>query len=253
MIKIYNESEIGKIRIACQYAADCLDLLISSIRPGMATIELDIMARDFLKRNGVEPAFLGYRGYPAAVCVSINEEIVHGIPSPERIIREGDLVSIDVGTKINGYYGDNAATVAVGEISADKKKLLEVGRKALDKAIEKSVENNRLFDVSYAIQKIAEENGFSVVRDFVGHGIGEHLHEEPQVPNFGNPGEGPILKEGMVIAIEPMINMGTYKVDVLADDWTAVTADGMPSVHFEHTVVIRKNKGEVLTCPRKNQ
>ncbi|MBN1521417.1 MAG: type I methionyl aminopeptidase [Candidatus Aureabacteria bacterium] len=252
MIKIYPEAEISLIREACQIAAECLDVLVKSVHPGMTTEDLDMIAHGFLSERGVEAAFLGYRGYPKSICVSINEEVVHGIPSQKRKILNGDLVSIDIGTKLKGYFGDVATTLPVGNIGREKMRLLETGKKALDAAVEKAAENNTLYDISYAIQKIAEESGYSVVKEFVGHGIGVNLHEEPQVPNFGIPGTGPVLQEGMIFAIEPMVNMGTFKVEVLEDNWTAVTADGKPSVHFEHTIAVRKNKGEVLTCPKKS-
>ena len=251
MIRIYSEDEIRKISEACQIAARCLVVVRDSVSQGMTTEDLDVIARSFLAERKIEPAFLGYRGYPKALCVSINEEVVHGIPSKDKVIRNGDLVSLDIGTKLNGFFGDTATTVAIGEIHEDLSRLLETGRQALDIAVAEAREGNRLYDISFAIQQLAESNGYSVVREFVGHGIGANLHEEPQIPNYGAPGTGPVLKEGMVLAIEPMVNMGTFKVEVLEDNWTAVTADNKPSVHFEHTVVVRKNKGEVLTWPNQ--
>lgn len=253
MIKIYSEAEIGKIRIACEYAADCLEVLKNSIRQGMTTEDLDMIARNFLKENNVQPAFLGYRGYPKTLCVSINEEVIHGIPSRGRVIKDGDVVSLDIGALLNNYYGDTATTVGVGNVLPENRALMETGRLSLERAIEKAAEGNRLSDISHTVQKTAEEKGYSVVREFVGHGIGIKLHDEPQIPNFGSPGTGPVLKEGMVLAIEPMLNMGTFKVEVLDDNWTAVTADRKVSVHFEHTIVVRKNRGEILTCPKKSR
>jgi len=251
MIRIYSEIEIEKIREACRAAAECLEMLKNSVQPGMTTEDLDLIARNFLQESHVSPAFLGYRGFPKSICVSLNEEVVHGIPSPERVIRNGDIVSIDIGTKLNGFFGDTAETVAVGTVNPELRRLIDTGRRALYAAIDQAKEGNRLFDISFAIQQIAERGGYSVVKEFVGHGIGDKLHDEPQIPNYGIPGTGPVLKEGMVFAIEPMLNMGTFKVEVLDDNWTAVTADGKPSVHFEHTIVVRKDRGEILTWPKK--
>lgn len=214
--------------------------------PGTTTYELDQIAESWVKKYNCIPAFKGYRNYPATLCISINEEIVHGIPG-EKKLKEGDIVSLDLGVKLDGFYGDAAITVPVGEIDAESQKLLQVTEEALYKGIEKAYVGNRLSDISHAIQTWVEKHGFSVVRDFVGHGIGKELHEEPQVPNFGKPGFGPRLKEGMVLALEPMVNMGTHEVKILSDGWTAVTADGSRSAHFEHSIAITSNGPIILS------
>jgi methionyl aminopeptidase len=200
---------------------------------------------------GAEPAFKGYRGYPATLCASINEEIVHGIPSASRVLKEGDIVSLDMGVRLGGFFGDSAVTVAVGSVSKGVQDLLRVTRESLDKAIEQAQAGNRLSDIGHAVQTWVEANGFSVVREFVGHGIGERLHEDPQIPNYGQPGRGPKLAEGMVLAIEPMVAMGRPESKVLGDGWTAVTRDGSPAAHYEHTVAITKNGPLVLTSRRE--
>lgn len=205
------------------------------------------MAYKFITKKGAIPAFLGYKGFPASICVSKNEEVVHGIPSREKILKEGDIVSIDVGVLYNGYYGDVSITVPVGKISDEAERLIEITKLALYKSIENMVSGKRLGDVSYAIQKSAESNGYNVVRDYVGHGIGKKLHEEPAIPNFGQPGEGIRLKPGMVLAPEPMLNIGTSDVKVLSDKWTVVTADGKYSAHFEHTVAITDSGPLILS------
>ncbi len=246
MIILKSNQEIKLIEKACRIAAEALEMLGELIRPGVKTKELEEYAEAFIKARGGTPAFKGYRGYPASICVSINNQVVHGIPS-DRLIKEGDIVSIDLGVVYQGYYGDAARSYAVGRIGELQKRLLEVTERALYKGIEKARPGNRVGDISAAIQDYVESNGFSVVRAFVGHGVGRFLHEEPQVPNFGRPGKGPRLKEGMTIAIEPMVNTGSPDVMVLDDGWTAVTADGGYSAHFEHTVVITKNGAEILT------
>lgn len=246
MISRKSERELAYMRDAGRIVALTLQELEKAIRPGVTTAELDTLAEDFIRRQGAEPAFKGLYGFPASICTSVNEQVVHGIPGPRRL-EEGDIISIDVGTKIHGYYGDGAATFAVGKINKEAKRLLQVTREALNKGINKAVAGNRLSDISHAVQKHVERQGFSVVRDFVGHGIGTKMHEDPQVPNFGTPGRGPRLETGMTLAIEPMVNAGTYAVKVLHDNWTVVTEDGKLSAHFEHTVAVRDGAAEVLT------
>lgn len=246
MIILKSPHEIKMIERACKIAAGALEMLAGVIRPGIKTKELEEYAEAYIQAKGGKPAFKGYRGYPASICVSINNQVVHGIPS-ERRLQEGDIVSIDLGVIYEGYYGDAARSYAVGSIGELHRKLLEVTEKALYIGIEKAKAGNRVGDISSAIQTYVESNGFSVVRAFVGHGVGKFLHEEPQVPNFGKPGKGPRLKEGMTIAIEPMVNTGLPDVMILNDGWTAVTVDGGYSAHFEHTVVITKNGAQILT------
>lgn len=244
---MYSKAEINRIRVACKIVATALDSVVKIVEPGISTIILDKLARDVINKHDADPAFLGYKGYPGAICVSVNEEVVHGIPSKDRILKEGDIVSIDIGVKKDGYFGDAAITVPVGGISTDVKKLLNVTHESLLKAISKSIPDNRIGDISSSIQMIAEKNGYSVVRDFVGHGIGRNLHEELQVPNFGSEGTGTRIREGMVFAIEPMVNMGTYKVKVKEDGWTVVTLDKKLSCHFEHTIAIGGDEPRILT------
>ena len=226
--------------------AELLDYMRKLVRPGVTTKELDTKAEAFIIKRGGKPAFKGYHGYPATICASINEEVVHGIPS-NRHLREGDIIGIDLGVVMDGFYGDAARTFAVGKVDETSLKLMEVTEAALYKGIEQAVPGNRLYDISHAVQEHVEAAGFSVVRDFVGHGIGRQLHEEPQVPNYGPPHQGPKLEEGMAIAIEPMVNEGTWQVKVLKDGWTVVTADGKRSAHFENTIVITENGPEILT------
>jgi methionyl aminopeptidase len=246
MIVLKSQSEIEQVRKSCKIVASALEALKKIIEPGITCQELNEVAEKLILQEGAIPAFKGYRGFPAALCTSVNEQIVHGIPDGRRL-REGDIVSLDLGVKLNGFYGDCAITVPVGKISEEAEKLLKVTETSLYLGIKQSVVGNRLFDISYAIQSWVEENGFSVVRDFVGHGIGRELHEEPQVPNFGVPHQGPRLEEGMVLALEPMVNAGTFKVKILPDGWTTATADGNLSAHFEHTIVITRNGPEILS------
>ena len=227
--------------------AEVFEKLKGMILPGITTKELDQVAEEYILLKGARPAFKGYRGFPATLCISINEEVVHGIPG-ERRLNKGDIVSLDVGVDFVGYFGDAAITLPVGEVDPEAKRLLEVTEKALYIGIEKAKAGNRLFDISYAIQGWVESHGFSVVRDFVGHGIGRDLHEEPQIPNFGAPHQGPRLEKGMVFALEPMVNEGTYEVRVLSDGWTVVTADGKRSAHFEHTIAITDDGVEILSA-----
>lgn len=219
------------------------------VRSGIATLHLEEFTEEFVAKHGVRGAFKGYLGYPANLCTSINEEVVHGIPSGTRVLREGDILSIDFGVVLDGFYGDAARTYAVGKISPGSENLLTTTERALGKAIGASLPGNRLGDISHAVQEEAESAGFSVVRDFVGHGIGKTLHEEPQVPNFGTPGTGPKLIPGMVLAIEPMVNEGEYAVEVLPDGWTVVTRDRKRSAHFEHMVAITPGGNRILTLP----
>lgn len=212
----------------------------------MTTQAIDQKAEELIRAHGGQSAFKGYRGFPASSCVSVNREVVHGVPGP-RIIKEGDIVSIDVGIIVDNYFSDTAFTLGVGNISLELQKLLRVTQEALYKGIAQAVVDRHLFDISYAIQSYVESRGFTVVRDFVGHGIGRALHEEPEIPNFGQPHDGPLLKEGMVLAIEPMVNMGTWQTRTLSDGWTVVTKDGLPSAHFEHTIAITKSGPEILT------
>lgn len=249
-IKVKDAEEIERMRVAGRIAAEVLDELRKEIRPGVNTAKLDALGEKFIRAKGAEPVFIGYRGYRYATCLSVNEEVVHGIPGG-RILQEGDIVSVDVGVKKNGYCGDVAATFPVGKVSGKTGKLLRVGKDALRAAIRQARAGNHLGDISWAIQQQAEKNGFSVVRDLYGHGIGRDLHEDPLIPNFGNPGEGPELKPGMVLAVEPMVNVGGWKVRTLSDGWTVVTEDGMLSCHFEHTVLITEKEPGVLTWLKK--
>jgi methionyl aminopeptidase len=246
MIELKNKDEIEIMRRACRIVAETLNLLKEAAAPGVTTRELDALADEHIRKEGGYPAFLGYRGYPAALCVAVNEAVIHGIPDETRL-KEGDIASLDIGVKIDGYYGDAALTVPVGPISASSKRLLEVTEEALRRGVEQARVGRRLSDISHAIQTHVEANSFSVVRQFVGHGIGRELHEEPQIPNFGRPHRGPRLAEGMVLCIEPMVNEGTHEVEILDDGWTAVTADRKLSAHFEHCVAITESGPEILT------
>ncbi len=246
MIMIKSEDEIARMRKPNRIVAELLDYLAGQIRPGVTTKELDAKAEAFIEKRGGKPAFKGYHGFPATICASINDEVVHGIPG-KRHLKEGDIIGIDLGVIMDGFYGDAARTFPVGKVDQRAMKLLKVTEEALYKGIEQAVAGNRLYDISHAVQAHAEAAGFSVVRDFVGHGIGRELHEEPQVPNYGPPHQGPKLAKGMAIAIEPMINEGTWQVKVRKDGWTVVTADGKRSAHFEHTIAITENGPEILT------
>jgi methionyl aminopeptidase len=247
MIVCRSKSELELIRESCQLVGELLEELAAKVKPGVTTLELDLFAERWIGRAGAQPAFKGYRGYPATLCTSVNDEIVHGIPSSAVVLGEGDIVSIDVGVVRKGYFGDAARTVPVGKISSALQQLLDVTQESLRLAIEKVRVGNRVSDISVAVQSHVEAHGFSVVREFVGHGIGTSLHEDPQVPNFGRPGTGAKLQEGMVLAIEPMVNTGGPEVKVLADQWTAVTADGGYSAHFEHSVAVTANGPWVLS------
>jgi len=248
MIHIKTPAEIETMRQSNRLVARTLQKLREAVKPGVTTKELDQIAEHSIRAAGAAPAFKGYRGYPASLCVSINEEVVHGIPD-SRQMREGEIVSMDLGALLNGYYGDSAITVPVGQVSEEARRLMEVTQQALAKGIEQATHGNRLFDISHAIQSWVEAHGLSVVRDYVGHGIGRSLHEDPQIPNFGPPHHGPRLRPGMVLAIEPMINVGTWQVKVLDDGWTVVTADRSLSAHFEHTIAITDGKADILSLP----
>jgi methionyl aminopeptidase len=249
MITYRSQQEIDKLRKSSALVARTVQYLEPMIEPGITTADLDRAAEAFIRQHGGIPAFKGYRGFPATLCTSINAEVVHGIPSKNRTLRSGDIIGIDCGAIVDGYYGDHAVTFAVGEISSQEQELLQATRAALEEGIAQAKVGNRLSDISHTIQKYAEERGYSVVKAFVGHGIGTELHEEPQVPNFGPPGRGPRLREGMVLALEPMLNIGTADVQILSDNWTVVTVDGKLSAHFEHTVAVAEHGGIVLSQP----
>jgi len=246
VIFIKTDAQIEIMRKAGRIVAETLKTVGERMRPGITTAEIDRTAEDYIYSCGAIPAFKGYRGFPATTCVSIDDEVVHGIPG-NRELRDGQIVSIDLGSIVDGFYGDSAFTFAVGEISEEKRRLLEVTRKSLELGIARVKSGARLGEVSAAIQKHVEAEGFSVVRDLVGHGIGKNLHEDPQVPHFGPEDAGPVLKKGMVIAIEPMVNAGDFKINQKPDGWTIVTSDGSPSAHFEHTVAITDNGADILT------
>jgi methionyl aminopeptidase len=247
VILLKSPRELGHMRDAGRILAEVKDRLRAIVRPGISTKQIDQDVEAFIVSRGAQSAFKGYRGYPATVCISINEEVVHGIPSPKRKLREGDIVGLDLGCIVEGYYADCAITLPVGEVTARVQELLDVTRESLDKAIVQCRPGNRIGDVSHAVQTHCESHGFGVVRAFVGHGIGRSLHEDPQVPNFGEAGTGKPLKAGMVLAIEPMVTMGTWEVRVLEDRWTAVTQDGSWAAHFEDTIAITDNGPEILT------
>ena len=247
MIELKSAREIGLMRRAGHILADVVERLRGSVKSGMSTLEIDEDVEGFIRSQGARPAFKGYRGFPATVCISINEEVVHGIPSAHRRVEEGDIVGLDLGCIVDGYYADCAFTLAVGEVPSRVRELLDATRQSLEAGIAECRPGRRLSDVSHAIQSHVERHGFSVVRAFVGHGIGRALHEEPQVPNFGDPGRGPQLKPGMVLAIEPMVTMGSWEVKILDDGWTAVTKDGSLAAHFEHTIAVTEAGPEVLT------
>jgi len=246
MITIKNKSELDLMKQAGGIVARVLQEMENNMQPGIATGKLDKIAEKIIRQEGGEPAFLGYCGFPASICVSVNEELVHGIPGIRRL-QEGDIVSIDVGVIYRGLYGDAAKTFAVGEITESAAQLLEITRKSLDVAIKQVEPGNFLSDISHAIQSYVEGESYAVVRNYVGHGIGHEMHEEPQIPNFGPPGRGPRLQKGMTLAIEPMVNEGTWEVEVLGDNWTVVTRDRHLCAHFEHTVAVGENGPEILT------
>lgn len=251
MILIKNKREIDLIRESCKIVAETLQLVKSNVKPGVTTLELDKIAEDYILSNDAIPAFKGYSqagsfDFPGSICSSVNEEVVHGIPA-NRVLKEGEILSVDVGVLKNKFYGDAAISIAVGEISEEKESLLDVTEKSLYMGIDQAKVGNKLGEISFAVQSHCESNGFSIVRDLCGHGVGKYLHEEPQVPNYGQKNTGPFLKNGMTLAIEPMVNMGSHKVSVNANGWTVITADGLPSAHFEHSIAIVDNKPEILT------
>ena len=248
MIVCRSAAELEQMREAGRLVGEVLTELAAAVAPGISTADLDALAEKRIRQAGAVPAFKGYHGYPATICASVNDEVIHGIPSGRRVLNEGDVISIDVGAQLNGYFGDSAVTLPVGMISEEAATLLRVTEESLYKAIETARPGNRVSDIGHVVQKHCEAYGFSIVREFVGHGIGQKMHEEPQVPNYGQPGHGPRLAEGMVLAIEPMVNAGTAAVKVLADGWTAVTRDGGLSAHFEHTVAITADAPWILTA-----
>lgn len=247
MIVLRTAKEIEKMRKACIISAEALQVAGEAVKPGVTTYEIDQIAYRYIKKQGAEPNFLHLYGFPATACISINDEVIHGIPSKDRVLMEGDIVSIDLGAKVDGYNGDNAATFAVGKISDEAKRLCDTTRESLFKGIEQAVAGNRIGDIAYAVQSYCEERGFSVVREYTGHGVGTSLHEDPSVPNYGTPGRGQRLLPGMTIAIEPMINMGKKEIKQLPDGWTVKTLDGKLSAHFEHTIAITSNGPLILT------
>ncbi len=247
MIVLKSRHEIELMRQAGRIVGMVLAEMQNVVRPGITTKELDTIAERIIVSAGAKPAFKGYAGFPATICASINEEIVHGIPSRKRVLKEGDIISVDVGSIYKGWYGDAAITLPVGEISEEARRLLEVTRASLEAAISKAVPGNHLGDVSAAVQQYVESHGYSVIREYTGHGIGRELHEEPQVLNYGTPGTGVRLRPGMTMAIEPMVSAGSYKTRVLSDGWTVVTRDGSLTAHFEHTIAITDNGTEILT------
>lgn len=246
MIVCKSDREIAYMKDAGSIVAQAHKEVEKEIRPGIATLELDKIAEDFIIAKGARPAFKGYHGFPASTCTSVNEQVVHGIPGLRKL-ENGDIISIDIGAEINGYYGDSAVTCPVGDVSTEALELIRTTEEALYLGISKALSGNRLTDISHCIQSYAEGNGFSVVRDYVGHGIGSRMHEEPQIPNFGSPGRGPRLRPGMTLAIEPMINQGKHEVMTLGDKWTVITKDKKLSAHFEHSIVITDDKPEILT------
>lgn len=248
MIQLKTPDEIEKMRVAGRLTAQVLKQLCDSVRPGVTTAEIDELARELIAQAGGIPVFLNYHGYPAAACISVNDEVIHGIPG-ERIIQNGDIVSIDVGVKYDGFVGDTAYTVAVGEIPPRTRELLDATREALEAGIRQVRPGAHLSDISHAVETRAKASKCGVVRDFVGHGVGREMHEDPPVPNYGRPGRGPLLKPGMTFAIEPMINLGSPEVEILDDGWTVVTRDGQPSAHFEHTVAVLEDGVDILTLP----
>jgi methionyl aminopeptidase len=247
MIAIKSDKDLDQMRKAGKILSWIMQRLIKIVESGVSTSELEARAEEYMRDENVKSAFKGYKGYPGGICASINEEVVHGIPSPKRILKEGDIISLDIGIKYEGFFSDAAQTIPVGKVAPRVKDLINVTKDALLEGIAQAVPDKRLYDISFAIQNYVEKHGFSVVRQFVGHGIGSELHEEPEVPNFGRPHQGEILKSGMVLAIEPMVNMGSWECKILSDGWTTVTKDGMTSAHFEHTVAITDRGPEILT------
>ncbi|ETA81088.1 type I methionyl aminopeptidase [Youngiibacter fragilis] len=250
MIIIKNRIELDLMKKAGQLTGMTLEMIADHIRPGISTQELDALCEEFITRHGAKPSFKNYHGFTGSICASVNEVVIHGIPSRKNILKEGDIISVDVGAYLNGFHGDAARTFPVGDVSEEARKLIRVTEESFFKGIEHAYEGRRLGDISHAIQKHVEDNGFTVVRDFTGHGIGRNLHEDPQIPNYGKEGRGPRLNKGMVLAIEPMVNVGRYNVRILDDNWTTVTEDGKLSAHYENTVAITDGEPEILTLMR---
>jgi methionyl aminopeptidase len=249
MIIYKSAEEIAKMRRAGRVVAGTIDRVVAAVRPRIATADLDAVAEAYIDEQGAIPSFKGYKGFPASICVSINEEVVHGIPSPRRMLAEGDVLSLDFGAIWEGFHADSALTMFVGDPpSAEAEKLVRVTEEALEAGISQIGPGARLSDIGAAVQQVAEGAGFSVVREYVGHGIGRNLHEDPQIPNYGEPGRGPLIKPGLVVAVEPMVNIGGWETRVLADDWTVVTEDGSISAHFEHTIAVTEDGREILTA-----
>lgn len=247
MIIIKNQIELDMMRKAGRLTGETLKMIKEHIRPGISTLEIDSLCEEFITRHGAKPSFKNYQGFTGSICASVNEVVIHGIPSKDKILQEGDIISVDVGAYLNGFHGDAARTFPVGEISEEAARLVRVTEESFFKGIESASDGKRLGDISHAIQVHAEMNGFSIVRDFTGHGIGRNLHEDPQIPNYGVEGRGPKLVKGMVLAIEPMVNAGTYHVKVLGDNWTTVTRDGRLAAHYENTVIITDGAPEIIT------
>ena len=247
MINIRSSREIDKMSKACQIVKETLEMIEEWVQPGITTLELDNKAEEFIRSSGAEPGFKGLYGFPATLCVSIDDEVVHGLPS-NRVLQEGEMLSVDVGSLMEGFYGDHAKSFSVGIVDQKRQELMDVTRQCLFDAIEQAVPGNHIGDISYAVQTKAESHGYGVVRDLVGHGIGTKLHEEPQIPNFGSPGQGPRIEAGMCFAIEPMINLGTPDIYTKQDGWTVCTKDGLPSAHFEHSITITENGARILTA-----
>lgn len=249
MVILKTAREIAAMREAGRISSRALREAGKAVEPGVSTLEIDSIVRKYIEKQGATPSFLGYGGFPASACISVNNVVIHGIPSARQILKAGDIVSIDVGAQFNGYHGDNAYTFACGDVSAEAQALMDATKEALFEGIKRAVAGGRVGDIGSAVQRYVEARSYSVVRDFVGHGVGAKLHEDPSVPNYGTPGRGVRLMPGMAIAIEPMVNQGTHRVKVLDDDWTTVTADGKLSAHFEHTIAITSNGPVIMTLP----
>ena len=247
MIQVKNAAQLAAMRLAGKITGEALALAGEAVREGVTTKHLDDIIRHHIERSGAKPSFLGYGGFPGSACISINDEVIHGIPSKSRVLQEGDIVKIDVGAYYHGFHGDSANTFGVGKISAEAEQLIRVTRESFYQGIAKATAGGRIGDIGHAVSAHAESFGYGVVREYIGHGVGANLHEDPEVPNYGNAGRGPRLFPGMTIAVEPMINMGTYQVRQLADGWTVVTADGSLSAHYEHTIAITEGEAEILT------
>ncbi len=247
MVVIKTARELSKMKDACRISAEALCVAGEAVKPGVTTYEIDTIVRKYIEKQGAVPSFLGYGGFPASACISVNNVVIHGIPSKKQVLKEGDIVSVDVGAYYEGFHGDNAYTFPCGKISAEAQALLDATKESLYEGINKALAGNRIGDIGSAVQRYVEARSYSVVRDFVGHGVGAKLHEDPSVPNYGTPGRGVRLIPGMTIAIEPMVNQGTFEVRVLDDEWTTVTKDGKLSAHFEHTVAITQNGPQIMT------